>query len=427
MGYVYRRKLRSGERFAIAYEDVNGQLKRELTKTDDKETAKRMVADRQTEVERAKLLRLKSVSDLISPKHTTTLGKFSNVYLDYIDSILAPRTADRYRDILKNHLLPAFGRLPLQGINSGLIQSYSTKRLKEKARPSTVRQELYVLSGLFREALKHELIDRNPVELVTKPTINNQIVRFLDNNEELHLLNLAPDHLRQVITVAIHSGLRDEELRNLLWKDVKFPDSGMEGYIEVRNTKGNKDRVVSMNETLCETLGSIPQYDKSPYVFTNPKTMTQYTTGFNNSGWKALLKRACIENFRFHDLRHAFASRLAQAGVSLISIKELMGHQSIQTTVRYAHHAPSDLSKAVKKLDHQVRVPDKTTTHRTTHMDNSKVERHTISGKILSIKKLSGPYRIRTCNQRIMSSNPSSTTKTDKKGQNPTKDIPDSP
>ena len=143
------------------------------------------------------------------------------------------------------------------------------------------------------------------------------------------------------------TGLRDSELRNLRWKDVDLDEQ----MLVVRCGKGRKDRVVPLCKRVCETLRKVSRDIRDSHVFVNPETGEQYKRCFNNTSWKKALRDSDITHFRFHDLRHTFASRLAQRGVSILIIKELMGHSSITVTMRYAHLAPNDARDAVKVLD----------------------------------------------------------------------------
>jgi len=202
------------------------------------------------------------------------------------------------------------------------------------------------LSGLFREARKSGLVKENPVALVKKPKMENEIVRYLDREEEARLLAFAPEPLRSAILVSIHSGLREGELAALTWPDVRFNERS----VVVRHSKNGSFRVVPMSGTLYRTLEAMPCHVTSPYVFTNSDTGAAYGR-FNNTLWRATLRRAGIKNFRWHDLRHTFGSRLAQAGEPLLAIRDLMGHKQIQVTLRYAHLAPSNLRTAVLALD----------------------------------------------------------------------------
>lgn len=345
MGYVFKDKRRGGEIWAIGYQDVDGRLRKERTKAANRTLARRILADREDAVERARLQNMRSVKELLAPKTCPTIRIFSEEYMTHVDAQCSEGTAKRYRNLLKTAILPRLGSLTLKEATAGQIQKYADGRLKEVS-PASTRQELMFLSGMFREAMKRDIIDRNPLVRVDKPSISNLIVRYLDHDEEKRLLAFAREPLRSAIRISIHSGLRDGELRNLTWADVRLRERA----IVVRNTKSKRDRIVPMSRTLYELLDQMPRHIKSPYVITNTDTGTKYDH-FNNTAWKKALVDAGVKNFRWHDLRHTFGSRLAQAGVPILTIKELMGHSQITVTMRYAHLAPSNLQTAVTVLD----------------------------------------------------------------------------
>lgn len=345
MGYIFKDRRRGREVWAVAYEDVDGRVRKERTKAANRTLARRILADRQDAVENAKLQKLRSVQELLAPKPSPTIRIFSEEYMLHVQALCSPSTVKRYSAFLKKDILPKLGHLTLKEANAGHIQKYGDERLKTVA-PATARQELMFLSGMFREAIKRDMLDRNPVARVDKPSIDNQIVRYLDPDEERRLLGFSPEPLRTAILISIHSGLRDGELRNLTWADVRLRNR----FIVVRNTKSKRDRVVPMSKTLYGVLEKLPRHIKSPYVITNTDTATKYDH-FNNTSWRKALTDAGIKNFRWHDLRHTFGSRLAQAGVPILAIKELMGHSQITVTMRYAHLAPSNLTAAVTVLD----------------------------------------------------------------------------
>jgi integrase len=269
--------------------------------------------------------------------------------------------------ILNSHLLPRLGGLVLSRITAGDVQSFSDARLRASAAPATVYRELMVLSGLYREARKRELVDRNPVSMVKKPTVDNKIVRYLDQEEEKELLARLPEPLHSAVVVALHSGLRETEELNLTWADIRLKERA----IVVRRTKSNRDRMVPMSETLFQLLSRMPRHIRSAYVFTNSETEDRYER-FNNTTWRKALKDAGIKGFRRHDLRHTFCSRLAQAGVHPVAIKDLAGHSVLRVTARYMHLAPANLRAAVEVLDGPKTAP--ITTHGTTqqHVDTGK-------------------------------------------------------
>jgi integrase len=123
--------------------------------------------------------------------------------------------------------------------------------------------------------------------------------------------------------------------------------------VTVVHGKGEKMRHIPMVAELVGVLEGIPRAisDKgevSPYVFNNPDTATRWVD--IKKQWARALRISAIREFRFHDLRHTFASRLAQRGVSLKAIQDLLGHADLKMTMRYAHLAQNDLRDAVSVL-----------------------------------------------------------------------------
>ena len=134
------------------------------------------------------------------------------------------------------------------------------------------------------------------------------------------------------MTLAIYSGPRRGELLKLRWSNVDFDLNA----INFTETKTNKDRSVPMEPIVEEALLELrDQAGETEFVFTNPDTGTRYTD--IKKSFSAACREAGITNFTFHDLRHTFGTRLADAGVDVVKIKELMGHASIVTTMRYIH------------------------------------------------------------------------------------------
>jgi integrase len=234
-----------------------------------------------------------------------------------------------------------FGNRSLSEIDHQMIEEFKVKRMESVTRfgrtrkPASVNRELAILSGIFRMAVDYDEISQNPCRKVQKLPENNQRTRHLSFEEEDRLfaeLTGEREYLRLLVTVAIYAGPRRGELLKLRWSDVDFNLNT----INFKQTKTNKDRAVPMEPivraallTLRETSGD------AEYVFVNPDTGTRYTDV--KKSFSAACRKAGIADFRFHDLRHTFGTRLGDAGVDVVKIKELMGHASIVTTMRYIH------------------------------------------------------------------------------------------
>lgn len=154
------------------------------------------------------------------------------------------------------------------------------------------------------------------------------------------------DHLMPMILISMNTGLRQGELFNLEWDMVDLEKCSL--IISGEITKNSSSRFIPLNDEAFEVLKHVnKQSSKFGLVFSSKNDKP-----FNSvkRAWSTLRKRANIQQFRWHDLRHHFASRLVMAGVDLNTVRELLGHSDIKTTLRYAHLAPEHKVNAVQKL-----------------------------------------------------------------------------
>ena len=138
--------------------------------------------------------------------------------------------------------------------------------------------------------------------------------------------------------------MRKSEVFNMKWGDVDLK----RGLIAIRETKNNETRYIPMNETLTETLRNVKKRVDTPYVF-HDKDGNPFKELKN--GFASALRRAGIAKFRFHDLRHTFASYLVMSGVDIVTVSKLLGHKSLQITMRYSHLRPAHQKQAVNRLE----------------------------------------------------------------------------
>ena len=150
------------------------------------------------------------------------------------------------------------------------------------------------------------------------------------------------DHLKGIVIVALNTGMRKAEILGLKWRDVDIKRN----ILYLRETKNGEKREVPINEQVKTVLINTLRNSKSEYVFNyNGKRIIDikrsYSTAVKNSG---------IKDFTFHDLRHTFASHLVMNGVDLNTVRELLGHKTLQMTLRYSHLSASHKHKAVEGL-----------------------------------------------------------------------------
>jgi integrase len=150
------------------------------------------------------------------------------------------------------------------------------------------------------------------------------------------------DHLTPAVLLSMNTGLRRGELVKLRWGSVDFNRRLLT--VEGRNAKSRQTRHVPLNEEALSVLQCWrEQSGTGMRVF-------DVVTGFQ-AAWEKILKRAGIINFRWHDLRHHFASRLVQHGVPLNTVRDLLGHSTVDMSLRYAHLAPDQRREAVGRLN----------------------------------------------------------------------------
>src|SRR3989338_10468774 len=119
-------------------------------------------------------------------------------------------------------------------------------------------------------------------------------------------------------------------------------------------SKSKKSRFIPMSVTVKKALQEMPKTIGNEYLFLNPKT--DKPLGSVKFSFKTALRKAGISNFKFHDLRHTFASQLVRNGVDLYVVQKLLGHSTPKMTQRYAHLKPEQLKEAIDVLDEQKRL-----------------------------------------------------------------------
>ena len=169
-------------------------------------------------------------------------------------------------------------------------------------------------------------------------------LRYLRPEEVESLLKVCPDHLRPIVLTALNTGMRKSEILRLRWSEVDLENRK----ITVTQAKNNETRVIPINQTLYQELSILPRNPKSDYVFTSGRGCP---FGDIKKSFSSALKRAGIEDFRFHDLRHTFGSHLVMQGVDLRTVQQVMGHKEIKMTMRYSHLTPEYVHEAMERLD----------------------------------------------------------------------------
>jgi integrase len=248
-----------------------------------------------------------------------------------------------------------FGTTPLANITTWQIEKWKAEKGKELDL-ATVNRRLTVIKHMFRKAVDWGLIKTNPATGVKRFTVVSERTRFLTGEEVQNLLSkceadITSPWLLSLVTLALNTGMRQGELLNLKWEGVNFE----RGVISVLQTKTMRRKTIAINETTREALKWLNEHRYGDYLFMWPwGDRVGRTTVYD--AFKEACSAATINDFRFHDLRHTFASHLVMAGVDLVTVKDLLGHAGINMTVRYSHLVPEHKAQAVAKLEERYKT-----------------------------------------------------------------------
>ncbi len=189
----------------------------------------------------------------------------------------------------------------------------------------------------------------NPCNTIKPPKYDNRITNYLSKDQvhELmtYLRNWSNERASRVILFALFTGRRKSEILNLKWKDIDFTEKT----ITCRDTKNGRSLSFPVNSNAFEIIEKAFNDRISEFVFPSAAG-TYYYLAFSTS-WRKLKKKLSLP-YRFHDLRHTYASYLASSGkVDIYTLKTLLGHQDISLTMRYAHLSDQAVRKATCVLD----------------------------------------------------------------------------
>ncbi|MDO9177706.1 MAG: tyrosine-type recombinase/integrase [Agitococcus sp.] len=271
---------------------------------------------------------------------------------------------------------------PMESFTAQQIEEWQVQQKKRGLKPTSINRNFNALRSVFTRAFEVKAIHANPLKGIKNVTESNEIrVRYFSIEEEFMVRqwlkqrdhqhiekrksvnawrltrgyslmleyeeDAYTDLLTPIILLAMNTGLRRGELLQLSWSDINFEQH----YLTVRaeNAKSGKARRIPLNAESYQILSTWKRtsFIEGGFVFSmesgNPLTTLK-------AGWRSLMSGTGIKDFRLHDLRHHFASKLAMKGADLNTIRELLGHSDFTTTLRYAHLADSHKADAVALL-----------------------------------------------------------------------------
>jgi integrase len=334
-------KLRKSRIWSMDYM-LDGKQHCESTKTTNKRVAQRIFDLRVAEIIEGRFRLPKSDAP-----------RFKQFSQQFLDSIRNESTRKRYKSSVTN-LLSHFGDIRLSEITPERIEDFKEARLKETVRAATVNRDLAVLRRMLKIAERKRLINTTPfreVEMLEERKERRQ-PHILTFDEEEKLLSTAAEHVRVLAILILETGLRSgKEALALKWADIDFLNES----IRVRQSKTMAGQRVVPMSSRCnaellrwrELFG--PNF--SEYVFPKPGHPETHLRDVR-AAWASALSAAGLERFWIYDLRHTFASRVTQAGVSHIFVAQIMGHSSSSTILQtYAKAIDEYKRSAISKLE----------------------------------------------------------------------------
>lgn len=338
---IYKR----GNVYWMRYAGLDGKIIFESTGSDKFKVAETMLIDRKDAVKKGNQPDTKRIEP-------HTFRELAEQYKAWMQGRHRSADSKRYRiDIITAH----FGNLPLAHINTLAVERYQTIVIKKGMKPATVNKHISIIKAMIKKAVDWNMASDDTlksVRAVKMLTENNKRLRFISHEECRALIDACTKriaHLKPVIVTALNTGMRKEEILSLKWEQLDLKH----GFILIDRTKNGERREIPLNDTLQNTFRGMQRRLDVPWVFYDPFDGKRYNSVKHS--FKEACRRAGIVDFRFHDLRHTFASHLCMAGVDLKTVQELLGHKTLTMTLRYAHLAPGHKRKAVDILDKQLR------------------------------------------------------------------------
>lgn len=288
------------------------------------------------------------------------------------------KTADRIIQTIQSGFAD-FLKTPLSEITARKVEQWRNQKVKAQMGKATVNHYVNSLKGAMSRAVEWDLIPNHDLKKVKTLKVESTRLRYLSPDEEESLLLTLrerderlktardqanefrrvrsyptqpdlreqeySDHLEPIVLLAMNTGMRRGEIFQLKWSNIDFYSKTLT--VEAGNAKSGKSRIIPLNDTAFHVLENWKPISQSQYVFhgKDREPLTDIKKGFLR-----VLEEADIEEFRFHDLRHHFASKLVMRGVDLNTVRELLGHADIKMTLRYAHLAPEHKARAVNLI-----------------------------------------------------------------------------
>jgi integrase len=338
--------------FDICYRDQNGKLLWEKVGWSSEGYSAAMASQLRAERIRA----VRHGEELPKRKKEATLGEVWKRYDEWLETGKRRPQDDRY--YYRKHIEPRFASKPIARISPFDLEKMKMELLKQGLAPATVKHNLVLVRQLINKASAWGLWKgENPVTRVKMPRLSNRRERFLSVAESHTLLDeltkVSPQ-LHDMALLSLHTGLRAGEIFALKWGHIDLEN----GLIHVADPKSGRARKAVMTPTTTEMFRrrapEQPQLEELVYRSRNGMRIQEISNAFSRVVDRLGFNKGIVDarqKVTFHTLRHTFASWLALRGEHILTIKELMGHQSLAMTERYSHLIPDQKRQAANGIE----------------------------------------------------------------------------
>lgn len=335
---------------------------------------------RGAQIEAAKLIAALKNDSYIEPSKTT-VAQFLDKWIDHVKAQVSPKTHERYAQIVKNNLKPAIGATILTKLKPAAIAAAYSAALVNGRRdkkegglsPRSVGHMHRVLKEALGQALRWELIHRNPCDAVDPPKVEWKPMITYDLDQTVEMLDVLREHpIYMAAMLAVLCGLRRGEICALRWRNVDLVNGQLsvvesleqtkEG-VRFKSPKTGKGRTVALSATVIEELRAhrlqrVQDLLKLGAKLSDDETVLAQFDGsvttpiWISQNWRTAIAKTSLPRLRFHDLRHAHATHLLKNGINPKIASERLGHSKVGTTLDlYQHVLPGMQEDAAKAVD----------------------------------------------------------------------------
>lgn len=339
-GFILEVRANGGKSFHLRYKDTYGRLRQmRIGPYPDIsfEKAKREAMKLRSRV----VVGENPLEDKQAKRLVPTVQELSVRYLDYVRTYKRSHANDARA--LRLHILPKFGRMRLDELETEAIAAWFRKKVEEGLSPASVNFLHVVLGYMFKLAGQWKIpgAEVNPLGTIPHFEANNARDRYLTAAETERVkaaIEASPNRqLRFIVPLLLLTGARKRELLDAKWEHFDLDQRRW----RVPHSKSGKARYIPLSQSALDVLAQVPRWDDCSFVVPNPQTKKPYKDIFYV--WNKARTEAGVPDVRIHDLRHTFASNAVSNGQSLYVVGQILGHARVTTSQRYSHLSQESL------------------------------------------------------------------------------------